>query len=141
MRDQELVLRFLALLHEGSNYQPPMVTFLNTYMGKKKEFSDQEAAVMSSEFRGAIDLIREAMGSRAFRPVRALNAAVYDSVMVATATRLANGPVREIHSFREAYGELLNKQDYLDACGRGTAGGERVRKRLDLAKAAFAPVS
>ena len=69
MRDQELVLRFLALLHEGSNYQPPMVTFLNTYMGKKKEFSDQEAAIMSSEFRGAIDLIHESIGSRAFRPL------------------------------------------------------------------------
>jgi hypothetical protein len=140
MRDQELVLRFLALLHEGPNYQAPMVTFLNTYMGKKKEFSDQEAAVMSSEFRGAIDLIREAMGNRAFRPVRALNAAVYDSVMVATATRLAKGPVTEIPAFREAYSELLTNHDYLDACGRGTAGGERVRKRLDLAKAAFAPV-
>jgi hypothetical protein len=140
MRDQELVLRFLALLHEGSNYQPPMVTFLNTYMGKKREFSDQEAAIMSSEFRGAIDLIHEAIGNRAFRPVRALNAAVYDSVMVATATRLADGPVTSIQAFREAYGELLTNQDYLDACGRGTAGGERVRTRLELAKAAFVPV-
>jgi hypothetical protein len=141
MRDQELVLRFLALLHEGSNYQPPMVTFLNTYMGKKKEFSDQEAAIMSSEFRGAIDLIHESIGSRAFRPVRALNAAVYDSVMVATAARLTNGPVANIQAFRDAYSELLTDQHYLDACGRGTAGGERVRTRLDLAKGAFAPVS
>ena len=137
MRDQELVLRFLALLHEGKNYQPPMVTFLNTYMGKNKELSDKDTSAMSGEFRNVIDLVHESVGSRAFRPVRALNAAVFDSVMVGTAKRLEQGPVSEIQAFRNAYSALLNNQDFLDACGRGTAGGERVRTRLGLATTAF----
>jgi hypothetical protein len=140
MRDQELILRFLALLHEGENYQTPMVAFLNTYMGRNKELSDKDAAAMRETFRSSIDLIRQSVGSRAFRPVRALNAAVFDSVMVGTAKRLETGPVSDIQAFRNAYGVLLNNQEFLDACGRGTASGERVRKRLNLAKAIFASV-
>jgi hypothetical protein len=137
MRDQELILRFLALLNEGKSYQPPMVTFLNTYMGKNKELSDKDASAMSEQFRSVIDLVHQSIGTRAFRPVRALNAAVFDSVMVGTAKRLGKGRVSDIEAFRNAYGVLLNNQDFLDACGRGTAGGERVRTRLDLARAAF----
>lgn len=140
MRDQELILRFLALLNEGDNYQKPMVAFLNSYMGKNKDLSDQDAAVMAKRFRGAIDLILQPIGKRAFRPVRALNAAVFDAVMVGTAKRLGNGPVTSIQAFREAYDALLSNQEFLDACGRGTASGERVRKRLELATAAFSQV-
>ncbi|HTX37709.1 MAG TPA: DUF262 domain-containing protein [Bryobacteraceae bacterium] len=137
MRDQELILRFLALLHEGKDYRSPMVTFLNMYMGKNKELSDKDASAISEEFRNAIDLVHRSLGNRAFRPVRALNAAVFDSVMVGTAKRLERGPVSGIQAFRNAYDALLKSQDFLDACGRGTASGERVRKRMDLAEAAF----
>lgn len=140
MRDQELILRFLALLYEGANYQRPMVTFLNNYMGRNRELSLDAVALMTATFTQAIDLILASIGARAFRPVRALNAAVFDSVMVGTAKRLRNGPVADTHLFREAYDGLLQNQDFLDACGRGTASGERVRTRIELATAAFAPV-
>jgi hypothetical protein len=140
MRDQELILRFLALLYEGENYQRPMVTFLNRYMGKNRNLSVADALAITNAFTGAIDLVRTSIGNRAFRPVRALNAAVFDSVMVGTAKRLQRGPVTDIQAFSEAYDDLLRNQAFLDACGRGTASGERVRTRLDLATAAFAPV-
>src|SRR5271165_5669585 len=45
MRDQELILRFLALLNEGDNYQKPMVNFLNSYMGKNKHLADGDVFV------------------------------------------------------------------------------------------------
>jgi hypothetical protein len=140
MRDQELILRFFALLYSGNNYQPPMVTFLNTYMGKSRDLSDTQIVTMTDIFHKSIDVIYMAVGLQAFRPVRALNAAVFDSVMVGTAKRLENGPVLDTASFGAAYRALLSDQSYLDACGRSTAGGERVRKRLDLAKAAFASI-
>jgi hypothetical protein len=140
MRDQELILRFLALLYEGANYQRPMVTFLNKYMGKNRDPAVEEVAVMTEAFEHSIDLVLASIGARAFRPVRALNAAVFDSVMVGTAKRLQNGPVGDIQAFRGAYDCLLHNQDFLDACGRGTASGERVRTRLELATASFALV-
>jgi len=45
-----------------------------------------------------------------------------------------------IQAFREAYEKLLSNQSFLDARGRGTASGERVRTRIELATAAFASV-
>jgi hypothetical protein len=138
MRDQELILRFLALLYEGENYQKPMVSFLNSYMGKNRNLGDADAEAMTKAFKDAIDLILASIGNRAFRPVRALNAAVFDSVMVGTARRLKNGLVKDIQAFREIYDELLHNQAFLDACGRGTASGERVRTRLELATNSFA---
>jgi hypothetical protein len=140
MRDQELILRFLALLHEASGYQTPMVAFLNSYMGRHKNLNGESASALGDSFRSAIDIIYHSVGSRAFHPVRALNAAVFDSVMVGAARRLESGPVLDTRAFADAYRILLGNQSFLDACGRGTAGTERVRRRLDLATAAFAPV-
>ena len=140
MRDQELILRFLALLYEGERYLKPMVAFLNGYMGKNRNLGDDAATVMTRAFRGTIDLILAAVGNRAFRPVRALNAAVFDSVMVGTAKRLQHGPVKDSKAFGEIYGHLLHNQEFLDACGRGTASAERVRTRLELATTSFASV-
>jgi hypothetical protein len=139
MRDQELILRFLALLFEGQDYEQPMVAFLNRYMGKHKNIADAEASVMKRAFWDSIDLVFQSIGSRAFRPVRALNAAVF-SVMVGTAKRLQNGAVSDLHAYQEAYEMLLANQSFLDSCGRGTAGKERVRKRLELATISFAAV-
>ena len=140
MRDQELILRFLALLHEGNNYQTPMVAFLNSYMGRHKNLSLESACLLGDSFRSAIDLIYRSVGTRAFRPVRALNAAVFDAVMVGTAKRLGSRSEADTNSYLDAYRILLGNQAFLDACGRGTASTERVRRRLDLATAAFAPV-
>ena len=140
MRDQELILRFLALLNEGDNYQKPMVNFLNSYMGKNKDLGDKDAAAMTKSFRSAIDLVLQSIGDRAFRPARALNAAVFDSVMVGTSKRLEHSAVTDTLAFRAAYDFLISNQQFLDACGRGTASGERVRTRLELATTSFAPV-
>lgn len=41
MRDQELLLRFLALLFDAENYQKPMKRFLNNFMGGHRNADDQ----------------------------------------------------------------------------------------------------
>ena len=37
LKDQELILRFFALYHEGERYQESMKEFLNNFMGKNKD--------------------------------------------------------------------------------------------------------
>jgi hypothetical protein len=39
---------------------------------------------------------------------------------------------------KAAYEKLLRDDKFLDACGRGTAGEERVKTRINLATEAFA---
>jgi len=137
MRDQELVLRFLAFFYEAGNYRSPLVNFLNAFMGRYKRLEKAAASEMKGAFSDTIHVIHQAIGDSAFRPVRALNAAVFDSVMVGLARRLKNGAIGNIERLKAKYDELLRNQDFLDACGRGTAGEERVKTRVGLATAAF----
>jgi hypothetical protein len=137
MRDQELVLRFLAFYYDADNYKSPLVNFLNAFMGRHKKLEGVLADEMKVVFSNTIHGIYEAIGTSAFRPVRALNAAVFDSVMVGLARRLKHGPVTDLGQLKAKYEDLLRNQSFLDACGRGTAGEERVKTRISLATAAF----
>lgn len=138
MRDQELVLRFLAFYYDSDKYESPLVNFLNGFMGRHKKLEGAQADEMKKIFSYTVHVVRQSIGTSAFRPIRALNAAVFDSIMVGLARRLKNGPVADLGQFKTKYEELLKNQDYLDACGRGTAGEERVKTRISLATAAFA---
>jgi hypothetical protein len=137
MRDQELVLRFFAFYYGAATYKIPLVDFLNTFMGGHKRIQETLATEMKQVFSETIHSIREAIGTSAFRPVRALNAAVFDSVMVGLARRINNGPIGSLEALKAQYEELLRNQKFLDACGRGTAGEERVKARIGLATSAF----
>lgn len=141
MRDQELVLRFLAFYYEADRYKSPLVNFLNAFMGNHKKLEKARADEMKRLFMDTIHLIRQAIGPSAFRPVRALNAAVFDSVMVGLARRLKSGPVTNTQEFKTKYEELLQNKAFLDACGRGTAGEERVKTRIGLATETFSKLS
>jgi hypothetical protein len=140
MRDQELILRFLAFYYDADHYKSPLVNFLNEFMGRYKKLDNVHATEMRSAFSDTIHLIHEAIGTSAFRPVRALNAAVFDSVMVGLARRLRKSKPTDLSGLKAKYDELLQNQQFLDACGRGTAGEERVKTRIGLATQAFAGI-
>jgi Protein of unknown function DUF262 len=137
LRDQELILRFLALRFGRSDYAAPMVAFLNDFMGKHKNPPKDQELQMEASFKEAIALILRSVGRGAFRPVRTLNAAVFDSVMVGTSERLSRGDVTDGPTYRESYVALISNKTYLDYCARGTASEERVRQRLKMAIEAF----
>lgn len=140
MRDQELILRALAFYYEADKYKSPLVSFLNGFMGRHKNLDKNLSQDMTRVFSNAIHTIFETVGATAFRPTRVLNAAVFDSVMVGLARRLDNGPIADGAAFKSAYDSLMTDQSFLDACGRGTAGEERVKTRIELATAAFAGI-
>ena len=138
MRDQELILRFLAFYYDMDNYKSPLVFFLNRFMKKHKDLAPGLGAQMRTIFAGTVEAIFRAVGREAFRPSRALNAAVFDSVMVGLARRLSVSPVPDHNQLKKAYTDLVAKDSqFLELCGRGTAGEERVKERLRLAGAAF----
>ena len=139
-KDQELILRFLALYFDGGNYLPPMKGFLNVYMDKNRNLEINTREEVSQAFLSTIGLIDSALGRKAFRPTAALNAAVFDAVMVATAKRLERGAVADLEEFKLRYDVLLGNTDFVSATRSGTADVGRVQRRLDLATAAFADV-
>lgn len=140
LKDQELILRFLALSHNLKNYARPMRTFLNKFMEANSSLSAADAERFTLQFVSAIDFINTALGRRAFRPERSLNTAVFDAVLVGISDRLSNGPIKDSASFVKAYDRLLSDGNFREAYTRSTADEEKVNLRLRLARESFATI-
>jgi hypothetical protein len=137
MKDVELILRFLALFEEAATYEKPMKTFLNKYMAAHEVINDERERQIRELFEATVTFIHSALGDRAFKPLTAFNAAVFDSVMVGTARRLARTPAPPSAAFKEAYDALINERKFIAAYGKATSDKESVTERLRLATEAF----
>jgi hypothetical protein len=138
LKDQELILRFLALNFDLQSYKKPMKEALNRFMRRNRNLQKFNEETLVSAFWPAIALVAEQLEQRAFRPVRNINAAVFDSVMVGLATRLAQGPVEHPKEFGKAYRTLLKEPEFKVAFAKSTSDEDQVRKRIELATRAFA---
>jgi Protein of unknown function DUF262 len=138
-KDEELIVRFFALYVEGDAYVRPMNKFLNDFSDKMNKIPAAGLAELREIFIRSIDVVDTNI-PRAFRLVRALNAAVFDSVMVGIAKRATDDRPIEGARVVDAYNDLLSNSDYRQACERSTATEENVRTRLRGAIAAFAAV-
>lgn len=137
LKDQELILRFLALYYASDNYERPMKEFLNVFADKNKRASTSQLNDFSDIFRQTILYIKETIGDRAFRPERALNAAVFDSVMFGIAHKLKSSKPNP-EDFALAYADLLSNEEYLQLISRATSDEKNVSRRLELARNQFA---
>jgi hypothetical protein len=138
-KDEELIVRFFALYVDGSAYAPPMNKFLNDFSDKLNKAPAARLADLRDIFVRSIDVVATNI-PRAFRLVRALNAAVFDSVTVGIAKRITDNRPIDGARILAAYKDLLSDSNYRQACERATATEDNVRTRLDAAIAAFAAV-
>lgn len=138
MRDQELVLRFLALFFGGDSYEKPMKEFLNKYMAANRHLQLQSGDQLTKVFSDTVRVVDDALGHRAFRPVRGLNAAVFDSVTVGLARRLEHGDMSDIKGFARHYRSLLSNENFEERTQKSTADEVSVARRLEMATKAFA---
>jgi hypothetical protein len=117
-----------------------MKDFLNRYMASNQNLQRQSIKDLSQIFEDTTAIIAKSVGSRAFRPVRAINAAVIDSVMTGVARRLTRGPIKKKAQLAKHYQALLKSQAYRKAVETGTSQEANVVARLRLATKAFASV-
>lgn len=138
LKDLELILRFFAFLYYAKSYRSPMKDFLNRYMASNRHLKRQSQKKISAAFKSTTDLILSAFGNRAFRPQRAINAAVVDSLMVGIAARLRHGPVKNRAALRRRFDKLMASRPYREAIETGTSQEGNVKARIELAVGAFA---
>ena len=140
-KDLELILRFFAFFYYSDKYRRPMKLFLNQYMASNRQLKRQTEKELTEIFARTTSLLYSAVGRRAFRPRRAVNAAVVDSLMTGVARRLRNkGDIKNEVQFVKAYETLIGNPDYLSAVETGTSQEANVEVRLTLAEEAFAEV-
>jgi len=138
LKDEELILRFFSMFRFAGHYTRPMKEFLNDCLEELISRGDARVPEWERLFVSTIGFIHAALGNRAFKPERAINAAVYDSIMVGLATRLQAGAPPPPEAFAAAYDELLLRGEYSNLVSRATADDANVARRLELAKEAFA---
>ena len=142
MKDQEMILRFFALYKDESRYgstaeERTMKGFLNSYMIRNHKMSTLDADELRDLFEESVSLVNETLGREAFRRGGSLNAAIFDSVMVALAHRRSATEIPSPAEFKKTYNALLGNQQFQDATSSGTSQTPNVKERLRLARAAF----
>ena len=133
LKDAELILRFFALLEDQSSYTAPMTEFLSKYAKKKRHISSADAEKLENLFDSSIRAVLTSVGPRAFRIGKTLNAAVFDSVMVAIAQAINGGSLGPSLDVQQRYEHLMADESYQAAVSKATANEKTVAKRIEIA--------
>ncbi|MCY4073514.1 MAG: DUF262 domain-containing protein [Chloroflexi bacterium] len=134
-RDEELILRFFALYFSSHKYQRPMKGFMNNFMSSNRGLKRYPRQQLESLFVNTINNVLNKIGRRAFKPTRAVNASLFDSLMVGLGRRLEKGPI--FSDIKDEFGGLLENEEFKTAIGYRTSDVDRVSTRIQLATEAF----
>jgi len=133
LKSEELILRFFALYESWSDYSKGLKGFLNHYMESNQNISDSKQAELSKLFEDSIDLIYQIANGNGFRLSKNLNAAVFDSVMIAITQLIQSGCTIQIETLKERYQSLLKDSEYLRCVESNTASEASVKDRINKA--------
>ena len=140
LKDEELILRFLAFYYDFGQYRQPMEEFLNKFAGRYRKADPKFLFEAERLFKNAIDTISASLGKKAFRPEGALNAAVLDSVMVGLARSIKGNPTVKTAEISQSYDRLLKDNEYRELISRATSDDANVKERMRKAEAEFAKI-
>ena len=137
MKEQEMILRFFALYYHYSEYKKGMKKLLNSFMYRNRSFGDHSRVEFEQLFTRPVELIVSAVGREAFRKGNAVNAAIFDSMMIGVAKRLAISDM-SIQECAEKYEKLMSDTDYDEFTTTATADEKQVKGRINKAIEVFA---
>jgi hypothetical protein len=132
LKDVELILRFFALYFYHHDYKSPMKEFLNRYMATNRTLSKQNRDELYSLFTETSNVILNTLGKDAFRPERAVNAALVDALMVSVGTAIRSDGI-DSSKLIEAREALLSNNEFVDAISTGTSQKPKVDLRIKKA--------
>lgn len=138
IRDQELILRIMALYLASDDYARPLKVFLNTFVGNHRDAEGVDVQTTAELFERAVDVLHQGPGEAALRKAsRQVNAAQTEAIFVGLMRRLAAGELNP--SGVAAAVEALRQDAAFDAAtGRATADEEPMSTRLRIATETFA---
>ena len=134
-----MILRFMAMFHEGDKYRSSMSRFLNEFTLSNRNPDDAWLDDTSSLFEDTISSFAISVGQDSFRLTkgRAVNAAVFDSMSVGLARRIKEKGELPPEIVKDTYDTLIGDEDYLRNVTQSTSLAVSVEHRLRLASVAF----
>jgi hypothetical protein len=138
IRDQELILRILALYCDSDEYSRPLKSFLNEFADRNRDASDAKILEAANLFDSAAKLLASGPGPEALRKLsRQVNAAQTEAIFFGLMKRLASAPL-ETAELESALERLKNDAGFDTATTRSTADEDVVTKRLSISQSIFA---
>lgn len=154
LKDQELILRYLALLEYATVldqyswdriaaaadpkvndkvYRPAMTTYLNSYLSRHRNLEGLDAERTRVDFERLANLLVEAAGKDALRFASTqVNAALSDAIMVGAALAIRKGESVTSESASASIKALRASQAFQRAVLDSTSHAENVYARLKL---------
>lgn len=140
LRDQELVLRALALFFRRADYKRPLKKFLNEFVADFRDGTDIRLDAARIAFSRSTELIAQSVGRDAIRlSGPQVTAALAEVLVSGLMLRLTNGqPEPTPESIGAAIHGLKDDETIKEAFTRATADEEQLTKRLTAAIESFA---
>jgi hypothetical protein len=141
LRDQELVLRIIALYAAPETYKRPLKKFLNDFTANHRNLQGLEVPVLRRQFEAAASLLAAGPGPPALRLGKGqVNAALTEAIFVGLMRRLDVGSTPNPDTLAVPLQAMQDDSAFIGAVSRATADEESVRTRLAVATQAFAPI-
>lgn len=128
--DIELILRSMALLQEGNNYSPKMVSFLNNFSQKSKNFTKEYIQYLQDLFLSFINACSE-LGYKAFFRNNRFSKTLFESVFVAVCSRDFENKTfvkQKIDSF--SFEKLKEDEEFISYLQSGSSSRDSIRGRI-----------
>lgn len=131
--DVELILRSFALLQDGDNYSPKMVSFLNSFSQKSKGFNIEYIDYLRDLFISFI-LACSTLGEKAFFRNRRFSKTLFESVFVAVCSESFNNrTMLKATIDAKSFEELKNDEIFISFLQSGSSSSENIKGRLERA--------
>ncbi|MGE5480703.1 MAG: DUF262 domain-containing protein [Chloroflexota bacterium] len=130
LKDQEMILRFLAMITIWDKYSKPLREFLNRFNQTYRNPTDAQLNYYRTLFKKTIDIILSTFGQDAFKPERVFNAAVFDVLMVGIAKRIDS--VIDFSKIAANYNRIYEVKEYVDSISRATSDERVIAARHKL---------
>ncbi|MDE5570993.1 MAG: DUF262 domain-containing protein [Prevotella sp.] len=137
MKEQEMILRFFALYYHYEEYKKGMKKFLNDFMNNNRNCNIHRKEELTSLFVRSIELLVSAVGKEVFRKGKAINAAIFDSIMIGVAKRISHSDM-DIKECAEKYASLMQDIEYTEFATTATADEKQVKGRIRMSIRGFA---
>jgi hypothetical protein len=141
LRDQELVLRIIALYVAPETYKRPLKKFLNDFTARHRDLGGLDVGRLRQRFETSASLLASGPGPQALRLGKnQVNAALTEAIFVGLMRRLDGAPVTDATELVTPLRTMQEDPAFIGAISRATADEESVRTRLAVATQAFASI-
>lgn len=114
MKDQEAILRVIALSMNGKNYKSPMPRFLDDFMDENRNISDEDANKLKIHFTLSVGFIRASMGDEALKRRGTFMLTRFDALATGLMAALRIKQATATPEFKEAFLQQLGDRSVAD---------------------------